>query len=167
MLFANGFQVNGGPFRAYDRPENRQFMTSLNQNRVPEEISYLAQGKPVVLALTDKRYSEFAEPRMPVSLSPAAVVSSNGGVLEPQIDPSQPTISISVKFHTGVKKSLPVNLTTRISEIYDFARTFVASPSNFSLGAGFPPKPLTEFSKTVAEANLQNNALLLQKLEKS
>lgn len=167
MLFANGFQVNGGPFRSYERPENRDFISALSQNTVPQEISALSQGKPVVIALTDKRFSEFAEPRVPAQLAPPAADASNGVVLEPQLDPSQPTLNISIKFHNGTKKSIPVNPTTRVSELYDFARTSLPVPGNFTLGAGFPPKPLTDFSKTLSEINLQNNAILLQKLEKS
>ena len=37
-LYSNGFVVDDGEFRAYEEPNNKQFMKELNEGFVPKEI---------------------------------------------------------------------------------------------------------------------------------
>ena len=37
-LWSNGFQVDGGEFRDYDSPNNKQFMKELHDGYVPKEL---------------------------------------------------------------------------------------------------------------------------------
>ena len=54
VLFQNGFTVEGGEFREYDTPENKEFMKELNEGYVPKELR-AKYNKPIGIALEDRR----------------------------------------------------------------------------------------------------------------
>jgi len=64
-LFSNGFTVDGGEFRDYQAPENKQFMKELNEGYVPKEIQDKFKGKQVDVGLEDKREETYRPPTPP------------------------------------------------------------------------------------------------------
>jgi len=63
-LFQNGFTVDGGEFREYDTPANKEFMKDLNEGYVPKELR-AKYNKPVGIALEDKRDKAYRPPTPP------------------------------------------------------------------------------------------------------
>lgn len=63
-LYSNGFQIDDGPLREYNIPENQQFMKELNKGYVPKEIQNKYKGG-VSVGLSDKRAEEFRPPTPP------------------------------------------------------------------------------------------------------
>ena len=51
-LYQNGFTVEGGEFRPYETPENKEFMKELNEGYVPKELRK-QYNKPIGIALED------------------------------------------------------------------------------------------------------------------
>ena len=59
-LWKNGFQIEEGEFRDYEKPENKAFMEEMKSSKVPKEIMdkyKRPDGKPILIAfgLEDKR----------------------------------------------------------------------------------------------------------------
>jgi len=63
-VYQNGFVVDGGDFRPYDTPENKEFMKELNEGYVPKELRS-KYSKPVGVALEDRRKEKFIPPPPP------------------------------------------------------------------------------------------------------
>ena len=174
-LYENGFTVDDGPFRDYEAPENKRFIAEMNQNRVPGELLAKTKGKPVAVNLSDKRRERYVPPPPPkyvafsgegqrmsgASSVPAGTVDLN--LAGPAADPSQPTTSVQVRFHNGQRKTLTVNLTTRVEAIHQYVMTAAPVDGEYQLLSGFPPKPLTNPRQTVQEAGIANGAVI-QKL---
>jgi UBX domain-containing protein 1 len=174
-LYENGFTVDDGPFRDYEAPENKRFIAEMNQNRVPGELLAKTKGKPVAVNLSDKRRERYVPPPPPkyvafsgegqrmsgASSVPAGTVDLN--LAGPSADSSQPTTSVQVRFHNGQRKTLTVNLTTRVQAIYEYVMMAAPVDGEYQLLSGFPPKPLTDPRQTVQEAGIANGAVI-QKL---
>ena len=79
-LYSNGFIVGeDGPFRAYDSPENKQFMKELNEGYVPNEIRDKYKGG-VSVGLVDRRKEAFTPPPPPKYVAYSGSGQSMGGV---------------------------------------------------------------------------------------
>jgi UBX domain-containing protein 1 len=63
-LYQNGFTVDGGELRDYEKPENKDFMKDLNEGYVPKELR-AKYNKPVGIALEDKRDKAYRPPTPP------------------------------------------------------------------------------------------------------
>jgi UBX domain-containing protein 1 len=79
------------------------------------------------------------------------------------VDESQPTTNLQIRFHNGERVSLKVNLTHRVADIHDYVMNAAPVDGEYSLVSGFPPKALTDPSKTIEEAGLKS-ASITQKL---
>ena len=174
-LYANGFTVDDGPFRDYEAPENRRFIAEMNQNRVPGELLSKTKGKPVAVSLSDKRSEKYVPPPPPkyVAFSGEGQRMGGGSAVpagtvdlstpEPLCDSSQPTTSVQVRFHNGQRKTITVNVTTRVEAIHEYVMMAAPVDGDYQLLAGFPPKALTDSRQTVQEAGIANGAVI-QKL---
>lgn len=105
-LYQNGFTVDGGELREYEKPENKDFMKDLNEGYVPKELR-AKYNKPVGIALEDKRDKAYRPPTPPpyvayqgagTGLSTAA---GTGGAVnkestdgKPVIDESKPKTNV-------------------------------------------------------------------------
>lgn len=170
-LYLNGFRVDDGDFRDYALPGNKEFMALLNQGRVPPEISVKTQGKPVSISLEDKRKEQYVPPPPPpytafsggqaTSASLATVIAPVDVTAEgPSVDTTQPTTTIQLRFHNGERKTLTVNLTTRIAQLYEYAALAAPVVGSFELLSGFPPTPLRDQSLTVQAAGVAGSAVI-------
>ena len=63
-LYQNGFTVEGGEFRDYNTPENKEFMKELNEGYIPKELR-AKYNKPIGIALEDRRKDKFRPPTPP------------------------------------------------------------------------------------------------------
>ena len=161
-LYENGFIVDDGPFRDYEAPANKEFMTQLKAQKIPKEVmdKHNPAGQKRVLigfALSDKRQEKYEPPPPPkytsfsgsgVSMGGAPVVQAKpveinfgecGG--KPKIDPSKPTTEIRFRFHNGQQATLEVNLTATVAQLTAYVNSVAPCPQ-YNLVTGFPPKPL-------------------------
>ena len=77
-LYQNGFTVEGGEFREYDTPENKEFMKELNEGYVPKELR-AKYNKPIGIALEDRRKDKFRPPTPPKYVAYSGDGQSMGG----------------------------------------------------------------------------------------
>ena len=63
-LYQNGFTVEGGELREYEKEENKTFMKELNEGYVPTELRQ-KYNKKIGVALEDKRDKMYRPPTPP------------------------------------------------------------------------------------------------------
>lgn len=83
--------------------------------------------------------------------------------MRPEVDEEAPKTTIQIRFHNGERVSLTLNLTHTVADIHTFVMSAAPVDGDYQLIAGFPPKPLTDSSKTIQEAGLKN-ANITQKI---
>ena len=169
-LYSNGFIVADGPFRQYDAPENKQFMKELNEGYVPNEIRDKYKGG-VSVGLSDKRKEAYRPPTPPKYVAYSGQGQSMGGVQGqgltvdktagglPPVDESKPKTTIQIRFHNGEKASITINLDRRVADIHEYVMSAAPVDGDYQLVFGFPPKALTDPSKTIEEAGLKSAAV--------
>jgi UBX domain-containing protein 1 len=90
-----------------------------------------------------------------------SVDKSAGGL--PPIDESKPKTTIQIRFHNGEKASFTINLDRTVSDIHNYLMIAAPVDGEYQLVVGFPPKPLSDPSKTIEAAGLKN-ASITQKI---
>lgn len=114
VLWQDGFQVNGGDFRANSDPANREFLTALAAGYVPEELRR-GEGTHHV-ALEDRRSEKYTPPPPPAyvafggdamavgSAASSETVFTKEEFSQPvHVDEGQPSTIIQVKLLDGKK----------------------------------------------------------------
>lgn len=145
-------------------------MKELNEGYVPQEIR--GQYKDgVSVGLEDRRKDEYVPPPPPkyVAYSGAGVamggvqgqglsVDKNAGGLPP-VDESKPKTTLQIRFHNGEKASITMNLDRTVADIHEYLMSAAPVDGDYQLIFGFPPKPLSDPSKTLEAAGLKNAAI--------
>ena len=170
-LYQNGFTVEGGEFREYNTPNNKEFMKELNEGYVPKELREIYKKK-IGVALEDRRQEKYRPPTPPAYVaysgggqSMGAVTGVGGAVNKdstdgkPVVDENAPKTTIQIRFHNGERASLIVNLTHTVADIHAYVKVAAPVEGEYQLLSGFPPKPLNDASKTVEQAGLKNSAI--------
>jgi UBX domain-containing protein 1 len=174
-LYSNGFTVNDGPFRNYTDPQNQAFMSQINQNRVPQELLAMTQGKPVAVQLQDKRQEEYKAPPPPsyvafsghgmaverTASQPLGTVNMNAP--DPPVETQLPTTNVQIRFHNGQRKNIIVNLGSPVMILHEYVNFAAPVSGSFQLVSGFPPKPLENMWESIEEAGIAGSAVI-QKL---
>ncbi|KAK3880344.1 hypothetical protein Pcinc_015157 [Petrolisthes cinctipes] len=62
-MWRSGFTVDNGPLRAYDHPDNAQFLNSIRRSEVPLELVREARGGEVYINMADLRHEEYTPPK--------------------------------------------------------------------------------------------------------
>ena len=78
--------------------------------------------------------------------------------IECNVDKSKPTCFVSVRLFKGDVLKGKFNCSQTVGDIYSMVKKFTRN-YNFVLLEGFPPKPLTDYKKTIAQLKLQNSVL--------
>lgn len=131
-LYQNGFTVEGGELREYEKEENKTFMKELNEGYVPTELRK-KYNKKIGVALEDKRDKMYRPPTPPayVAYSGAGQAVSDvqgvGGAVnkdaaegKPQVDESKPKTNLQIRFHNGERATLTLNTSHTVSDIHMF-----------------------------------------------
>jgi len=145
-------------------------MKELNEGYVPQEIR--GQYKDgVSVGLEDRRKDEYVPPPPPKYVAYSGAGVSMGGVQGqglsvdksagglPPIDESKPKTTIQIRFHNGEKASITINTDRRVSDIHEYIMNAAPVDGDYQLVFGFPPKPLSDPSKTIEEAGLKSAAI--------
>lgn len=187
-LWKNGFSVDDGPLRDFNSPENKQFLDSIANGEVPQELIREAHGGEVNLDMEDHRTEEFVKSKVtvkafsgaghmlgseePNSFSPTpAVVSAAppAGDLPAQaiqVDNTKPVTNVQLRLADGKRLVLKLNHSHRVSDI----RQHIVSSNpqyaqaNFCLMTTFPNKELTDETQTIEDAKLIN-AVVVQRMK--
>ena len=124
-LYSNGFVVGDGPFRAYDAPENKEFMKELNDGYVPNELREKYKDG-LSVGLEDKRKEAYRPPTPPKYVAYSGSGMSMGGVQGvglivdksagglPPVDDAKPKTTIQIRFHNGERASITINLDSKV-----------------------------------------------------
>ena len=184
-LWQTGFTVDDGSLRAYNDPQNREFLDTVRKGEIPMELRHKANGGEVHVKLEDHSHEEYA-PKKPLVQAFAGTGFRLGNVTptvtstpsEPQktaadaqksigIDDTKPVTNLQIRLADGSRLTMQANHTHTIGAIRRFiveARPEYAT-TLFSLLSSFPPKELTDDNATLEEENLIN-AVIVQKLKK-
>jgi len=182
-MYRNGFTVDGGPFRPLEDPANQPFLADLARGRVPRELEPQVEAgqarpnEPVNVNLVDHRGEDYQAPPPPAyvafsgegqtmgesKVAEEAVATAAGEVEVPVVDEGQPTTTIMVRLAAGGRLPLKLNLTHSVAHIQALLKEKGAADAPYILMAGFPPRPVTDFSQTVEAAGLKG-AQITQKL---
>ena len=63
-MWANGFSIDDGDLRAYNDPQNREFLTDVMAGRIPRELVREARGGEVHVNMEDHKTDEFVKPKV-------------------------------------------------------------------------------------------------------
>lgn len=67
--------------------------------------------------------------------------------------------TINIRLYTGETITQNFNLTHSVGDIFSFVTSVAPVNGSFQLIEGFPPKPLTDFDKTIEQLKLQGTTL--------
>lgn len=186
-VYRQGFTVDDGDLRPYEDPRNREFFESITHNEIPAELR--KQGRTMVHVNVEDHLSEDFVKRTPrfkafqgsgntlgspapptTDEASAPMPAASGNPAEDEAKASsdlnvaqdQPTTMISVRLANGGRLSGRFNLTHTVQDIRQFISTARPEYSgrNFTLLTTFPNKELANPADTIAQAGLQNAAIL-------
>lgn len=76
------------------------------------------------------------------------------------VDDSLPSTSLQIRFADGSRLVARFNTSHRISDVRAFIDATRPGASDYTLQAGFPPKPLEDTAKTIEEAGVANSVII-------
>lgn len=161
-MYANGFTVDDGPFRALDDPENAPFLSDVAKGLVPRELEDSVQSSSH-FELVDRRgelytppsFTAFAGAGQTLGTEPAAdlpTVTATGD--QPTVDADQPTTTIQVRLANGTRLRATLNLSHTVADLEAYVRANSDSHA-FVLLAGYPPVRLDDKDKSILDAGLK------------
>lgn len=145
-------------------------MKELNEGYVPKEIQNKYKGG-VSVGLEDRRKEAFRPPTPPKYVAYSGqgqafggaqgtglTVDKNAGGIPP-VDESKPKTTIQIRFHNGERASITINLDRRVADIHEYVMSAAPVDGEYQLVYGFPPKALSDPTKTIEEAGLKSAAI--------
>lgn len=187
-VYRQGFTVDDGELRPYEDPRNREFFESITHNEIPAELR--KQGRTMVHVNVEDHLSEDFVKRVPKfkafqgsgntlgsptppmteETSSIHIPVASGNPVENEakassdlnVSQDQPTTMISIRLANGSRLSARFNLSHTVQDIRRFIGTARPeySSQNFTLLTTFPNKELVNPADTIAQAGLQNAAIL-------
>ncbi len=76
------------------------------------------------------------------------------------IDENSASTKINIRLHNGESVTQQFNLFHSVGDIFSFVDSVAPVSGSFQLVEGFPPKPLTDYDKTIEELKLQGTTLI-------
>ncbi|KAL6738519.1 hypothetical protein Aduo_012061 [Ancylostoma duodenale] len=111
FMWENGFSIDDGPLRTFDQPESRQFLESIMQGRVPDELLAAHPRRRI-----DLRMQRRSGPYEPPKLKPFQGTGVRLGAVVPQVVSSAAPSSSSPAAQGMQASYLPTSWTTTDSE---------------------------------------------------
>jgi len=176
-FWKNGFQVDDGPIRSFNDPQNKQFLDSVQKGEIPDE---LMKGRKTELDvdLIDKKTDDFVPPKpklVPFSGSGQSLGSTSSTSSAPppssqtpmqiKIDESQPVTTLQIRLHDGTRLVAKFNHTHRVQDIRNYIDSSHRVPSGrrYEIMTTFPKKVISNGEQTLEQAGLLN-AVIVQSL---
>jgi UBX domain-containing protein 1 len=171
-LYKNGFIIDNGEFRNKNEPANKKFMEEIEKGYIPNEL--VKKGiTDLGIEMDDHRDENYEPPKEEKKFQAftglgKSISSVNTEGLHvnknatSNVDRSKPTCKVNIRLFNGEVVSEDFNLSQTLQDVINFVKKKSGS-NNFSLLDGFPPRPLTNYNKTIQELHLEGS-LLTQKI---
>jgi UBX domain-containing protein 1 len=171
-LYKNGFILDNGEFRNKSEPANKKFMEEIEKGYIPNEL--VKKGiTDLGIEMDDHRDENYEPPKEEKKFQAftglgKSISSVNTEGLHvnknatSNVDRSRPTCKVNIRLFNGEVVSEDFNLSQTLQDVINFVKKKSGS-NNFSLLDGFPPRPLTNYNKTIQELHLEGS-LLTQKI---
>lgn len=190
-FWADGFSVDDGPLFRADDPANAAILAQIKQGRAPMAILNVAAGQEVDVKL-EQHSENFVQPKKkyvpfagggqrlgsptpgagtrteipaapPPSASPAAAASTSAA---PDVDSSQPLLSLQIRLGDGTRLPARFNTTHTIGDVYAFvtASNAESRTRSWTLMTTFPSKELSDKSQVLGDlAEFKRGGVIVQK----
>lgn len=180
-VYANGYILgDDGEFKDAKDPQNAAAIEALKGGHVPKSMEEEVRAKwgpqvqSVGLSLVDKMSEHFTPPPPKFDFAKSQGKSLGGsssapvdlGSLTPceyKLPDGEKPTTIQVILADRKKLRLQIALTATVAHLYQHVMQASSEPS-FSLAGGFPPKPLTNYGATIAEAGLAGASVTQRKI---
>ena len=167
-LYKNGFILNDGEFRNIKDPINKKFMEDVEKGYIPNELikkGYTDLG----IEMDDNRDKNYEPPKEEKKFQAFTGLGKSISSVNTQglyvnknassnVDRTKPTCKVNIRLFNGEVVSEDFNLSQTLQDVINFVRRKSGS-NNFSLLDGFPPRPLTNYYKTIQELHLEGSLL--------
>lgn len=185
-FWTDGFSVDDGELYRSDDPGNAEILEGIRQGRAPLTIMNVQAGQEVDVELKqhDEKYTKpkpqykaFSgagqrlgsptpgiQSQQPTSSAPPA--QSSDQPPKPEVDESQPTVTLQIRLGDGTRLTSRFNTTATMGDVYSFVTA--ASPDSRSrqwvLMTTFPSKELTDRDVSLGDLpEFKRGGVLVQK----
>ncbi|XP_037941555.1 NSFL1 cofactor p47-like [Teleopsis dalmanni] len=188
-LWSQGFSVNDGELRLYDDPENKEFLETVMQGEIPQEL--LQMGRMVNVDVEDHRHEDYkktaavqtfkgsghtlgspvpniegAESSPSVAGNPKNHSSDEKAAKDKlKVNTTAPVTTLQIRLADGTRLAAQFNLTHTVADIHQYIQN--ARPEyvnrNFVLISSFPTRELSDNTISIDVAGLKN-ASIMQRL---
>jgi UBX domain-containing protein 1 len=167
-IYKNGFILNDGEFRDIKDPINKKFMDEVGKGYIPNEL--VKKGyNDLGVEMEDNRDRNYEPPKEEKKFQAftglgksISSVNTQGLYVDKNatsnVDRSRPTCKVNIRLFNGEVVSEDFNLNQTLQDVINFVKKKSGS-NNFSLLDGFPPRPLTDYYKTIQELHLEGSLL--------
>ena len=171
-IYKNGFILDDGEFRNKNEPANKKFMEEVEKGYIPNEL--VKKGiTDLGIEMDDHRDENYEPPKVEKKFQAFTGAGKSISSVNTQglhvdknatsnVDRSRPTCKVNIRLFNGEVVSEDFNLNQTLRDVVNFVKRKSGSNS-FSLLDGFPPRPLTDYNKTIQELHLEGS-LLTQKI---
>ena len=165
-LYKNGFILDGGEFRNKSDPANKKFMEDVERGYIPDEL--VKKGiTDLGIEMDDHRDENYEPPKEEKKFQAFTGLGKSISSVNTQglhidknvssnVDRSKPTCKVNIRLFNGEVVNEDFNFNQTLRDVFNFVKRKSGS-NNFSLLDGFPPRPLTDYNKTIKELNLQGS----------
>ena len=167
-LYKNGFILNDGEFRNIKDPINKKFMEDVEKGYIPNELikkGYTDLG----IEMDDNRDKNYEPPKEEKKFQAFTGLGKSISSVNTQglhvdknassnVDRTKPTCKVNIRLFNGEVVSEDFNLNQTLQDVINFVKRKSGS-NNFALLDGFPPRPLTDYYKTIQELHLEGSLL--------
>lgn len=172
-VYKNGFVIDDGEFRDIKLPENKKFMEQVHKGYIPQEL--VSKGyKDLGIELEDHKDDNYEPPKEEKKFQAFVGQGQSLGGVSTQglkvnanvssiVDKSKPTCKVNIRLFNGQVVNEEFNLCQTLGDVYKFVEKKSGS-SSFDLLEGFPPKPLTDKTKTIEQLKIMGS-MLTQKIK--
>ncbi|KAB8075992.1 hypothetical protein BDV29DRAFT_170851 [Aspergillus leporis] len=185
-FWADGFSVDDGDLYRSDDPRNAEILDGIRQGRAPLSIMNVQPGQEVDVEIKQHeekyvkpkpKYKPFAgqgqrlgspTPGVTTPTPPPAPAAgqTNTEPAKPDVDESQPIITLQIRLGDGTRLTSRFNTTHTIGDVYQFVSA--ASPDSQSrpwvLMTTFPSKELTDKAAVLGDlAEFKRGGVVVQK----
>lgn len=187
-FWSDGFSVDDGDLYRSDDPRNAEILEGIRQGRAPLSIMNVQPGQEVDVEIKqhDEKYVKPKPKYKPFSgqgqrlgsptpgvQSPAPAVSpvpaTGQPVFEPntpEVDESQPTVTLQVRLGDGTRLTARFNTSHTIGDVYQFvaAASPISQTRPWALMTTFPSKELTDKAAVLSDlAEFRRGGVVVQK----
>ena len=167
-IYKNGFILNDGEFRDISDPINKKFMDDVGKGYIPKEL--VKKGyNDLGIEMEDNRDKNYEPPKEEKKFQAftglgksISSVNTQGLYVDKNatsnVDRSRPTCKVNIRLFNGEVVSEDFNLNHTLQDVINFVKKKSGS-QNFSLLDGFPPRPLTDYYKTIQELHIEGSLL--------